>query len=80
MNNKKRNELKNSIRICNLKINTIRKHLNDDKPMLNESYNRLLIEKAALCAELNTKKKSVLSELMRKICKPQKQLICDYFK
>ena len=45
-NNKE--EIQNSINICKAKLKTILPHLTDEKPCLNITFNKLLIEKAIL--------------------------------
>lgn len=77
-NNKE--EIQNSINICKAKLKTILPHLTDEKPCLNITFNKLLIEKAILKDKLKHKNKlSFLSKLARKVSSPEKKLICDYF-
>ena len=81
MNKRQQDEIKSSIRMCKLRLQTIQPHLTDDKPVLNESFNRLLIEKAVLRDKLLHKEPSFLSKLARKVrTYNKKELICDYFK
>jgi len=80
MNKKQAQELKNSIRICGMKLETIRPHLKGEKPILNESYNQILIQKAILRDKLQHKEPSFFTKLMKKLNNPKKELICDYFK
>ena len=81
MNKRQQEEIKSSIRMCKLRLQTIQPHLTDDKPVLNESFNRLLIEKAVLRDKLMHKESSFLSKLARKVrTYNKKELICDYFK
>ncbi len=81
MNRKQNEEIKNSIRMCKLRLQTIRPHLTDEKVILNESFNKLLIEKAILRDKLMRKEPSFLSKLAKKIKNNgKKELICDYFK
>ena len=81
MNKRQQDEIKSSIRMCKLRLQTIQPHLTDDKPILNESFNRLLIEKAVLRDKLMHKEQSFLSKLARKVrTYNKKELICDYFK
>jgi len=80
MNRKQAQELKNSIRICRMKLETIRPHLKGEKPILNESYNQILIQKAILSDKLRHNEPSFFTKLMKKISSPKKELICDYFK
>lgn len=81
MNRKQSKEIRNSIRMCKLRLQTILPHLTDEKPVLNESFNKLLIEKAILRDKLMHKEPSFLSKLAKKIrANGKKELICDYFK
>ncbi len=80
MNKKQARELKNSIRICQMKLETIRPHLKGEKPILNESYNQILIQKAIMRDKLMRKEPSFWDKLIRKVSNPKKELICDYFK
>lgn len=79
MNRKKAEEIKEAIQTCKMRLLTIKPHLSEDKSALNESFNRLLIEKAILRNELMRKNPSFLSELVKKIKPRKKELICDYF-
>ncbi len=79
MKRTKEEEIKESIRMCKLRLNTIKPHLSDDKPVLNESFNKLLIEKAILRDKLMHKEPSFLSKLIKKVKSNHKELICDYF-
>lgn len=81
MNKRQQEEIKSSIRMCKLRLQTIQPHLTDEKFALNESFNRLLIEKAVLRDKLLHKEPSFLSRLARKVrTYNKKELICDYFK
>lgn len=81
MNKRQQDEIKSSIRMCKLRLQTIQPHLTDEKITLNESFNRLLIEKAVLRDKLMHKEPSFLSKLARKVrTYNKKELICDYFK
>ena len=81
MNKRQQDEIKSSIRMCKLRLQTIQPHLTDEKFTLNESFNRLLIEKAVLRDKLMHKEPSFLSKLARKVrTYNKKELICDYFK
>lgn len=81
MNKRQQEEIKSSIRMCKLRLQTIQPHLTDEKLALNESFNRLLIEKAVLRDKLLHKEPSFLSRLARKVrTYNKKELICDYFK
>ncbi len=79
MNRKQKQEIKNSIRMCKLRLETIKPHLTEEKYMLNESFNKLLIEKAILRDKLMHKEPSFLAKLIKKTSN-KKELICDYFK
>ncbi len=79
MNNKTKEELKDALRRCKLKLNTLKPHLKEDKTFLNESYNKLLIEKAILKEKIMHKEPSFLMKLVKKIQHNKKELICDYF-
>ncbi len=79
MNKQQINKIKDSIRTCNLKLQTIKPHLGDNKPVLNENFNKILIEKAILRDKLLHKEVPLLTKLARKI-NGKKELICDYFK
>ena len=79
MNKKKSEEIKESIQICKMRLLTIKPHLTDDKTALNESFNKLLIEKAILRDKLMRKAPSFVEKLMKKIKPKKKELICDYF-
>ncbi len=79
MNRKESLEIKNSIKMCNMRLKTILPHLSDEKKALNESFNKLLIEKAILRDKLNKKNPSFLSKIIKKISANKKELICDYF-
>lgn len=81
MNRRQKEEIKSSIKMCKLRLQTIQPHLTDEKTVLNESFNRLLIEKAVLRDKLLHKEPSFLSKLARKVrTYNNKELICDYFK
>ena len=80
MNTKKKEEIKLAIHSCKMKLQTIMPHLSEDKPALNETFNKLLIEKAVLRDKLmkdNTK--SFLFRIIKKVNQKQKNHICDYF-
>ena len=79
MNRKQKEQIKNSIRMCKLRLETIKPHLTDEKYMLNESFNKLLIEKAILRDKLLNKEPSFLAKLIKRTTN-KKELICDYFK
>ena len=55
MKNKRDDEIRESINVCKMKLHTIMPHLSDEKPALNETFNRLLIEKAVLRDKLMKK-------------------------
>lgn len=79
MNKKQSEQIKESIKICKMRLLTIKPHLADDKTALNESFNKLLIEKAILRDKLMRKNPSFLSKLFPKVKSAKKELICDYF-
>ncbi len=79
MNRKKSEEIKNEIEMCKMRLRTIKPHLTEEKTALNESFNKLLIEKAILRDKLLYKSPSFLSKIMKKIKPSKKELICDYF-
>ena len=80
MNRKQYKDIKDSIKICTQKLRTIKPHLTDEKYTLNESFNKLLIEKAILRDKLINKSPSFISGLIKKIGINKKEFICDYFK
>ncbi len=80
MNIKQKQELKNSIRMCRLRLETIKPHLTENKHALNESFNKLLIEKAVLRDKLIKKEPSFFAKLAKKLRGNNRELICDYFK
>ena len=61
--------------MCMLRLKTIQPHLKSEKSSLNESFNKLLIEKAILRDKLINKKASFLSKLLKKINSGKKELI-----
>ena len=79
MNRKKTEEIKESIKTCKMRLLTIKPNLSDEKTALNETFNKLLIEKAVLRDKLMHKDSSFLSKIMKKIKSSKKELICDYF-
>ena len=80
MNNKQKEQIKNSIRMCKLRLETIKPHLTEEKHALNESFNKLLIEKAILRDKLMHKEPSFFKKVMNRLNCSKKELICDYFK
>ena len=80
MNRKQIKEIKNTIQMCKMRLTTIKPHLTEEKTALNESFNKLLIEKAILRDKLLHKSPSFLSKLVKKFNSGKKELICDYFK
>ncbi len=81
MNKKQQTEeIKNSINMCLMRLKTIKPHLTPDKIALNESYNKLLIEKAILRDKLFKKQPSFFNKLLKSFKSSKKTLICDYFK
>ena len=58
----------------------VEKLFEDEKPVLNESFNKLLVEKAVLRHQLMYKEPSFLSKLAKKVRNyGKRELICDYF-
>ncbi len=80
MNKKQIAEIKNSIQMCKMRLRTIKPHLTPDKTALNESFNKLLIEKAVLRDKLMRKSPSFIEKLAKKLNGNKKELICDFFK
>ncbi|MBQ9245242.1 hypothetical protein IJ182_03135 [bacterium] len=80
MNRKQKENIKNSIRMCKLRLQTIKPHLTEEKYALNESFNKLLIEKAILRDKLMRKEPSFVEKITRKFRSNKHELICDYFK
>jgi len=80
MNKRESDKIKLAIQMCEVKIQKLAPYIKDNKPALNQEYNRLLIEKAVLKDKLKNKKVPLFEKLARKIFKREKTLICDYFK
>ncbi len=80
MNRKQAEEIKESIQMCKMRLKTIQPHLTDEKTALNESFNKLLIQKAVLRDKLLNKKISFLNKLIKKVKPQRRELICDFFK
>ena len=80
MNRKQAEEIKESIQMCKMRLKTIQPHLTDEKTALNESFNKLLIQKAILRDKLLNKKISFLDKLVKKVKSQKRELICDFFK
>lgn len=80
MNKKEAENIQNAINMCKMRLKTIQPHLTPEKTTLNETFNRLLIEKAILRDKLLKKSPSFLAKLARKVNMGKKELICDYFK
>ena len=81
MNKKEAENIKNAINMCKMRLKTIQPHLTPEKKSLNETFNKLLIEKAILRDRLLHKSPSFFSSLARKVrLSGRKELICDYFK
>ena len=79
MNRKQKEELKKSIKMCTLRLRTIKPHLTEEKRALNESFNKLLIEKAIFRDKLLHKEPSFFNKLAKKLQSNNHELICDYF-
>lgn len=71
--------IKQSIEMCKMRLKTIQPHLTEGKTALNESFNKLLIEKAVLRDKLLYKNPSFLCKMIKKLKPSKKNLICDYF-
>ncbi len=80
MNRKQAEEIKESIQMCKMRLKTIQPHLTAEKTALNESFNKLLIQKAILRDKLLNKKISFLDKLVKKVKSQKRELICDFFK
>ena len=80
MNKKQVEEIRESINMCKMRLKTIQPHLTPEKTALNESFNKLLIEKAILRDRLMHKSPSLFKNLIKKVTSHKKELICDYFK
>lgn len=81
MNAKQKEDIRNSIQMCKMRLRTIQPHLTDEKTTLNETFNKLLIEKAVLRDKLMHKEQSFFSRIAKKVrTAGKKELICDYFK
>lgn len=80
MNKREAENIQNAINMCKMRLKTIQPHLTPEKTTLNETFNRLLIEKAILRDKLLKKSPSFLTKLARKVNMGKKELICDYFK
>ena len=64
MNKKQAEEIRESINMCKMRLKTIQPHLTPEKVALNESFNRLLIEKAVLRDKLKQKNKSLFYQIL----------------
>lgn len=80
MNKREIENIKNNIRKCKMRLQTIQPHLTPEKITLNETFNKLLIEKAVLRDKLLHKPPTFFKKLVRKLNCGQRELICDYFK
>ena len=80
MNKKQIEDIQDSINMCKMRLKTIQPHLTPEKTALNESFNKLLIEKAILRDRLMHKSPSLFKNLIKKVTSRKKELICDYFK
>lgn len=79
MKRKDSKEIRESINRCMMKLRTIQPHLTPEKVTLNESFNRLLIEKAVLKDKLEPKNPTFFNKLFKKLTANRRELICDYF-
>ena len=80
MNKKQIEDIQDSINMCKMRLKTIQPHLTPEKTALNESFNKLLIEKAILRDRLMHKSPYLFKNLIKKVTSHKKELICDYFK
>ncbi|MBQ4078635.1 hypothetical protein IJD15_05590 [bacterium] len=80
MNKKQIEDIQDSINMCKMRLKTIQPHLTPEKTALNESFNKLLIEKAILRDRLMQKSPSLFRNLIKRVAPHKKELICDYFK
>ena len=80
MNKREAENIQYSINMCKMRLKTIQPHLTPEKTALNESFNKLLIEKAILRDRLMHKSPSLFKNLIKKVTSHKKELICDYFK
>ena len=80
MNKKQIEDIQDSINMCKMRLKTIQPHLTPEKTALNESFNKLIIEKAILRDRLMHKSPSLFKNLIKKVTSHKKELICDYFK
>ena len=67
MNKKQIEDIKESINMCKMRLKTIQPHLSPEKIALNESFNRLLIEKAILRDKLMHEKTPLFANLIKKV-------------
>ena len=79
MNKRQEQEIRNNINMCKMRLKTIQPHLTPEKASLNETFNKLLIEKAILRDKLLNKEPTFLQKLAKKVRGSRKELICDYF-
>ncbi len=81
MNKNQKEEIKMKINTCKMKLQTIMPHLSEEKHGLNETFNKLLIEKAILRDKLMKDNTSTFfCKIIKKIKEGKKELICDFFK
>lgn len=79
MNKTQEQEIKNTINMYKMRLKTIQPHLTPEKVSLNETFNKLLIEKAILRNKLVHKEPTFLQKLAKKVRGNRRELICDYF-
>ena len=80
MNKRQTEDIKDSINMCKMRLKTILPHLTPEKTVLNETFNKLLIEKAVLRDKLTHKSTSVFKKMLKRTGLVKRELICDYFK
>ena len=76
-------KIRQALNMCKIKIKTILPYLGENKPILNQTYNKLLIDKAVLNDKLRKINPPFFIRLINKLKintnMPKKRLICDYF-
>lgn len=84
MNKKETDKLRQSLNMYKVKIQNIIPYLGENKPVLNQTFNQLLIEKAVLRDKLLKQDPPFFIKLAEKLklnsFHSKKTLICDYFK
>jgi predicted RNase H-like nuclease (RuvC/YqgF family) len=80
MNKREIQDIKDNIKMYKKRLSTIQPHLSPEKYTLNETFNKLLVEKAILRDKLTNKAPTFFNKLLRKLNANKRELICDYFK